>query len=184
MVALHGSGEDETVYFYRYSIEEQAESRGWIVVAPYGRGQRSYEHSGAADVWDVIKQVRRQWAIDSSRIYVTGHSMGGGGGIKLAMSNPSFFAAAAPVAGWADPNDIEKLKNIPVLWVVGDKDKEWATNTVRDMSAAAKGIGADHQALVLEGYDHGGYLGVPWPTVVETSLPGVFDFFAKHHRAP
>jgi hypothetical protein len=33
---------------------------------------------------------------------------------------------------------------------------------------------------VLEGYDHGGFLGLSWPTVVEVSLPQVFDFFARH----
>ena len=182
VMALHGSTEDETVYFERYSIEEQAEQRGWIVATPYGRGQRFYRDAGGRDVLDVIEQVKRQWKVDESRIYITGHSMGGMGAVRLPMEYPEIFAAAAPVAGWAEPSYMEGLKNTPFLWVVGEKDGDWATGTVTGMMAAAEEAGAPHQSLVLEGYDHGGFLGLTLPTVVEVSLPEVFDFFASHSR--
>jgi poly(3-hydroxybutyrate) depolymerase len=182
VIALHGSTEDETVYFERYSIEEQAEQRGWIVATPYGRGERCYRDAGERDVLDVIAQVKRQWKVDEKRIYVTGHSMGAIGAVLLAMAYPEMFAAAAPVAGWAEPGFIEALKNTPVLWVVGEMDEDWAIGTVKEMMAAAEEAGAPHKSLVLEGYDHGGFLGLQWPTVVEFSLPEVFDFFANHSR--
>jgi poly(3-hydroxybutyrate) depolymerase len=180
VLALHGSTEDETVYFERYSIEEQAERYSWIVATPYGRGQRAYEDAGGQDVLDVIERVRRQWQVDEDRIYVTGHSMGGMGAIRLPMVYPGVFAAAAPVAGWGEPAYMEQLQGTPFLWVVGEKDGDWATGTVKNMMAAAVEAGAPHESLVLEGYDHGGFLGLSWPTVVEVSLPQVFDFFARH----
>jgi predicted esterase len=180
VVALHGSGEDETVYFERYSIEEEAERYGWIVVTPYGRCQDGYRTSGEKDVLDVIRIVRRQWNIDGARIYVTGHSMGGSGTAFLVRENPGLFAAGAPVAGWASVEDMKILGKKPMLWVVGDKDKEWATGTVGRMMEAAKKVKAPHASLVLKGYDHGGFLGSSWPTVVEVSLPKVFEFFSRN----
>jgi len=182
VVALHGSTEDETVYFERYTIEEQAEERGWIVVTPYGRGQRAYRDAGGKDVVDVIEQVGRQWKVDESRIYVTGHSMGGMGAIGLPMEYPGLFAASAPVAGWADSEWAEQLQEIPFLWVVGDGDGEWATGTVERLMVEAEKLGSPHEALILEGFDHGGFLGLTWPTVVEVSLPEIFEFFAQHQR--
>ncbi len=106
--------------------------------------------------------------------------MGGMGAIRLPMVYPGVFAAAAPVAGWGEPAYMEQLQGTPFLWVVGAKDGDWATGTVKNMMAAAVEAGAPHESLVLEGYDHGGFLGLSWPTVVEVSLPQVFDFFARH----
>jgi len=57
VVALHGGGEDETVLFERYTLEERAEEKGWIVVCPYGRGQVGYRAAGLQDVMDVIEEV-------------------------------------------------------------------------------------------------------------------------------
>ena len=182
VVALHGSTEDETVYFERYSIEEQAEKYGWIVATPYGRGQRAYNDAGGRDVIDVIDRVARQWAIDPERIYVTGHSMGGMGCVAVVRDYPGTFAAAAPIAGFAQPDMIDHLKDTPILWVVGAKDGDWATNTVKNMMEAAKKVGAPHISKVLPDYDHGGFLDLKWPTVVEVTLPDVFAFFAKQEQ--
>ncbi|HIG57605.1 MAG TPA: hypothetical protein EYG11_23675 [Candidatus Latescibacteria bacterium] len=182
VVALHGSTEDETVYFERYSIEEQAEKHGWIVVTPYGRGQRAYRDAGGRDVIDVIDRVSRQWSVDPDRVYVTGHSMGGMGCVSLVRDYPDVFAAAAPVASYAESEWIDQLKETPFLWIVGEKDGDWATNTVKNMMEAAQKVGAPHTSKVLTGYDHGGFLGLKWPTVVEVTLPDVFAFFANHRN--
>ena len=183
VVALHGSTEDETVYFERYSIEERAEEHGWIVATPYGRGQRAYRDAGGRDVMDVVEEVKRQWPVDDGRVFVTGHSMGGMGCVALVRDYPGVFAAAAPVAGYAADGAMAFLAATPFLWVVGDGDGDWATGTVERMASAAAAAGAPHRSLVLEGYDHGGFLDLKWPTVVEATLPRVFAFFAEHRSA-
>lgn len=180
VAALHGSNEDETVYLERYSIEDQAEKYGWIIAVPYGRGQSGYQTSGLQDVLDVVRAVGRQWSTDTTRLYVTGHSMGGRGTVNMAALSPAVFAAAAPVAGYAGASEIPALAQTPMLWVVGEKDADWATGAVREMTNAAKAANAPHTAMVVPGFDHGGFLGSAWPTVVETSLPAVFEFFAQH----
>ena len=181
VVALHGSGEDEGVYLARYpALKEQAEKHGWIVLTPYGRGQDGYRTSGAQDVLDVIHLAQRQWPIDTSRIYITGHSMGARGCVNLVRANPGLFAAAAPVSGWADDKDFPDLAKTPFLWIAAENDMEPMKITVQRMSEAAANANAPHKTLILPGLDHGGFLGSAWPTVVEKSLPAVFDFFAEH----
>ncbi len=53
---------------------------------------------------------------------------------------------------------------------------------INAMVLYAKELGAPHSSLILAGYHHGGFLDFQWPTVVEASLPNIFDFFAEHRR--
>ena len=50
------------------------------------------------DVLNVLEIVRKEYTIDPARIYLLGHSMGGGGTIHLATKYPDLWAAAAPIA--------------------------------------------------------------------------------------
>jgi hypothetical protein len=185
VAALHGGGEDETVLFERYTLEERAEDKGWIVVCPYGRGQVGYEAAGLQDVMDVIGEVEHQWPIDEKRRYAFGHSMGAGGTWNAARANPELFAAVAPIAMWMDREGVEELRHLPMLWIIGAEDllfQEFIHEQLPEMERYARELGAPHTSVILEGYDHGGFLGFQWPTVVEVSLPRIFDFFAEHHR--
>jgi predicted esterase len=185
VVALHGGGEDETVLFERYTLEERAEEKGWIVVCPYGRGQVGYRAAGLQDVMDVIAEVEYQWPIDEKRRYAFGHSMGAAGTWNAARARPELFAAVAPIAMWTDRKGVEELKQLPMLWIIGAEDqifKKFIEEELPGLAEYAGELGAPHTSVILEGYDHGGFLGFQWPTVVEVSLPRIFDFFAGHHR--
>ncbi len=71
-----------------------------IVAAPAGRGtSRWYVGKGHVDFLEVWKDVFETFAIDQSRVYVSGHSMGGWGSYLLTILYPDRFAAGAPVAG-------------------------------------------------------------------------------------
>ena len=50
------------------------------------------------DVMNVLGIARKEFNIDPDRIYLMGHSMGGGGTIHVALKNPDLFAALAPIA--------------------------------------------------------------------------------------
>ena len=184
VVALHGGGEDETVLFERYTLEERAEEKGWIVVCPYGRGQVGYRAAGQQDILDVVAQVQHQWPINTKRIYGVGHSMGAAGTLRLASDKPDFYAAVAPIASPWNPDALEALRELPTYWIIGDKDFLFPRMKpqLAAIEAFVKRTGAPHITQVLAGYDHGGFLDFDFPTVVEVSLPSIFDFFAKHHR--
>ena len=48
----------------------------------------------------MLKDVKKNFSIDSDRVYLTGHSMGGHGAWHIGTSHPDLFAAMAPSAGW------------------------------------------------------------------------------------
>ena len=75
------------------------------------------------DVMNVLDLVRKDFTIDSNRIYLMGHSMGGGGTWYLGMKHPELWAAIAPAAPaiFSSPDDLVKLKNTPVIVVQGDE---------------------------------------------------------------
>ena len=132
MVALHGLGSTDSGIMRYPGLTRLAQQHGYIVVAPMGynssgwygiRRGRTGELS-EKDVMNVLGIIRKEFAIDSNRIYLMGHSMGGGGTWHLGMKYPDIWAALAPVAP-APPrniNDLTKIKHMPVIVVCGDKD--------------------------------------------------------------
>src|SRR5688500_14717453 len=100
-----------------------AERHGFIVVAPMGYsvssgwGERpgppvataglkpgsEVRYSGGElaelDAMTLLKMMRERYTIDSGRIYLTGHSMGGGGTYYLGGKYNDVWAGLAPIAG-------------------------------------------------------------------------------------
>ncbi len=72
----------------------------------------------------LLDKIEKEYAVDLSRVYLTGHSMGGFGTWYLAYQYPDRFAAIAPmsapfvVTAWAD-----RLKKMPILAFHGSDDE-------------------------------------------------------------
>jgi poly(3-hydroxybutyrate) depolymerase len=84
----------------------QAEAYGqksWgTFVAPTNRRPFGFdwEEIGRLDALEVLQIARQEFQPNPSRIYLTGHSMGGHGAWHLGAHYPHLFAAVAPSAGW------------------------------------------------------------------------------------
>lgn len=183
VVALHGMGGDENSFFAGYSngeIKRIAETRGYFVVTPKGR-QPASMYLGAAeqDVIDVIKEVKREFAIDEDRVYVMGHSMGGYGSWSIAVNHPDLFAAIAPIAGGGNPFVTAKLRGIAhIPWIVihGDKDPTVPVSESRKMVKAGEALGIKIKYIEVPGGDHSN-IAVP-------NFNNIFDWFDAHQRQP
>ena len=116
VVALHGSGGRPKPNFGKKFNGK------YLMVQPWGRGDLAYEGLADYDVMRIIEYMKEWYNIDSSRIYITGGSMGGRGTWGVATRHPDTFAAAAPICGWADGLSLENLKNIPIFNQHGQKD--------------------------------------------------------------
>ncbi|MFC1652089.1 sugar-binding protein [Planctomycetota bacterium] len=72
------------------------------IVSPTNRRAYGFdwEDWGRLDFWEAMGQVRESLDFDPTRVYLTGHSMGGHGTWILGSQFPDRFAAIGPSAGW------------------------------------------------------------------------------------
>lgn len=80
-----------------------------IVLHPYGRFCNAFKFAGEVDVFEAIEDVKKNYPIDQTRIAIRGFSMGGGGTWHLASHYPSYWAAAAPGAGFAETAEFQRI---------------------------------------------------------------------------
>ena len=125
------------------------------------------------DVMNVLAMVRKEFSIDDNRIYIMGHSQGGGGARHLAEKYPDIWAGVAllaPALFGPLPTAGSPLTKIPLLLAVGDKDTLGAS--VKTFSEHLDALQVKHEYLLKVGLDHG--------TIIMGSMPDVFAFFPKH----
>lgn len=78
----------------------------FIQLEPFARMNHSYKFYAETDVYEAIAAVRAHYNIDPERIVLRGHSMGGHqGSARLAIQNPTFFAAFEASAGYAETKE-------------------------------------------------------------------------------
>jgi predicted peptidase len=125
------------------------------------------------DVMNVLALVRKEFNIDERRIYLVGHSQGGGGARHLAEKYPDIWAGVAllaPALFNVQVTAESKITHIPLLLAVGDKDS--LITGIRDFSAQLDRLKVAHEYIEKPGLDHG--------TIIMGAEPEVFRFFAKH----
>jgi dienelactone hydrolase len=97
VLSLHGASVEAMNQANAYEAKKD-----FVIVAPTNRRPFGFdwEDWGRRDALDVLAHAQRLFKTDPSRVYVTGHSMGGHGTWQMASLFPDKFAAAAPSAGW------------------------------------------------------------------------------------
>jgi predicted esterase len=127
------------------------------------------------DAMYVLEIARKEFNVDDSRIYLMGHSLGGGGALHMGERYSTLWAAVAglaPAAFGFQWNADQKLKNVPLLIIVGDQDR--LVTGSQQLAEQLKGLSFKVEYKSLPGLDHGGIIG--------GSMPDVFKFFNQHTR--
>lgn len=93
------------------------------------------------NLMDLLAEVEKNYPIDRERIYITGNSMGGNGTWDLAIRMPSHFAAIAPVCGFIDTTQADKLVEMPAWVFHGEMDNVVPPECSRAMVNAIKKAG-------------------------------------------
>jgi len=145
----------------------------------FGGGQDAPRNVGELsekDVMNVLAIVRKDFTIDDKRIYLIGHSMGGGGTWHLGTKYSDVWAGLAPIApaAFGQPTGLDKLKNIPVIVVQGDKDNLVRPEGTRRWVEKLKELNVTHEYLEIAGAGHG--------DVVTKGMPQIFEFFEKQQK--
>jgi poly(3-hydroxybutyrate) depolymerase len=133
------------------------------------------------DVMNVLAMIRKEFNIDERRTYLMGHSMGGAGAIYLGVKYVSnwaaigaFAPATAPAGLNPDSFSLEPAKSVPVIIVQGDNDTLVPVAGTRRWIDKMKELNMTHQYVETAGGTH--------ESVVNTGMPDVFAFFAKHSK--
>ena len=127
------------------------------------------------DAMNVLEMARKEFNIDDSRIYLMGHSLGGGGALHMGEKYASIWAAVAglaPAAFGFQWSEDQKLKNVPLLIIVGEEDR--LVTGSQQLADQLKGLNFHVEYKSLPGLDHGEIIG--------GSMPDVFKFFNEHTR--
>jgi len=193
VVALHGLYSNPQQIIRYPGLTDLAEKYGYIVVAPMGYNTRGWygapfmarssaddpknlSELSEKDVMNVLGIVRKEYTIDPDRIYLLGHSMGGGGCWHLAIKYPDLWAAIAPIAPATlrPATAVAKIRHVPVILVQGEKDSLVKVERVRPWADEMKKLGMTYEYIEVPNGDH--------ITVAFTTLPRIFAFFDKHKR--
>ena len=96
-------------------------------------------------------------AVDRSRVYIMGLSMGGMATYDLVARYPEIFAAAIPICGAADNENLSKVKGVSWRIYHGDADDVVPVKCSRLAYAALKKGKADVEYFEFPGCNHGSW---------------------------
>jgi predicted esterase len=114
---------------------------GYIVVAPEyaGSKQTTYGYTAREHlaVLAAIRDAKARFAVDSDRVFLAGHGMGGDATFDIALSHPDLFAGAIPVSGLCGkPIGFYKqnAKTVPFYIINGERDRGAREVNAEDLS--------------------------------------------------
>ncbi len=107
-------------------------------------------------VESLIATLAADPAVDRSRIYLTGLSMGGFGSWDLVGRHGDWFAAVVPICGGGDPADAQAIveSGVPIWNLHGDADRVVPVELSRTMVGAIRAAGGRIGNTELPGVGH------------------------------
>ncbi|MEK7465900.1 MAG: prolyl oligopeptidase family serine peptidase [Planctomycetota bacterium] len=206
VLSLHGAGVGADGQSRSYAAQD------WFaLVAPTNRRPFGFnwEEWGRLDGLEVLEQGKKDFKVDESRIYLTGHSMGGHGAWHFAVTHPDRWAAVAPSAAWvsiwtypaagrdpaadygrlfrasAAPSDtmalLRNLDGLPVFILHGLDDDVVPPAQADLMVEALKPFHKDWRYVPVEGKKHW-WNALETPEVDCVQLPEMFDWMQARRR--
>ncbi|HEX7036117.1 MAG TPA: dienelactone hydrolase family protein [Pseudomonadales bacterium] len=149
VVALHGGSGHGRSFLWTWLKE--ARSRGAIVLAPTSRQDTWSLMDPAVDavhLRELVEHVKSEWAIDESRILLTGMSDGGTFAYLAGLEDDAPYTHLAPVSATFHPllleiAGAERLRGLPVYLVHGALDWMFPVDVARLAREALTAAGAD-----------------------------------------
>ena len=157
----------------------QAARNGTIVIAPaWARDQQtSYESSARehAAVLGGLREALRRFSIDSDRVVLSGHSMGGDAAWDIALAHPDLWAgmvAISPAAGKYVNHYWHNARTLPIYIVGGELDAaSFGRNTMDLDRYFAKGFDATYVEYRGRGHEH-----------FSDEIMRIFDWMSRRQR--
>jgi pimeloyl-ACP methyl ester carboxylesterase len=150
ILAMHGGGDDPRVFVDEIGLLDLAGSERFAMVAPEHQSL-NFARTNDPTIQGLlctilprfVKHILKTYpALDPSRVYVTGYSMGGAATLKAINGDPFVFAAAVPMAAagyTATAEQAVQLKkaHLPVMFTTSSFDLPGAFDQVNGNIASA-----------------------------------------------
>jgi len=157
----------------------QATRHGYVVIAPGWavEHQKSYQYSARehAAVLDCLRDACRRFAIDTDRVFLSGHSMGGDAAWDLGLAHPDLWAGVIPIVARADKYCSRYWENaslVPFYFVCGQLDGDKMAANARDLD---RYLTDNFPVTVVEyrgrGHEH-----------FSDEIQRLFDWMGRHRR--
>ncbi len=179
LIFLHGAGErtDDLSVLYRYKFFrdlKDGKQYPFIIVAPQITSPDMHWACYTESLNIFLDGIIEKYNVDTSRIYLTGLSMGGHGTWQWLLRNPERFAAAAPVCGRALYINADRAKDIP-LWVFhGTEDDVVPFSESESMVKLIRKYGGNPKFTAYEGVKHNS-----WDLAYSDEL---IEWFLQHKK--
>jgi pimeloyl-ACP methyl ester carboxylesterase len=140
----------------------QATRHGCIVVAPRWteEGQSTYGYSARehAAVLGALREAQRRFAIDTDRVFLSGHSLGGDAAWDIALAHPDLWAglvAITPGAGRYVNHYWHNARTLPIYVVGGELDNGTFARNGMDLDRyLSKGFDTTYVEYRGRGHEH------------------------------
>jgi predicted peptidase len=123
----------------------------------------------------LIDETIETYDVDTSRIYLTGLSMGGYGTWALACTYPERFAAIAPICSGGMPFVAHTMADIPVWAFHGEKDDVVPLSESQMMVDAVNEAGGNAKLTVYPDLAHDS-----WTQTYDN--PKLYEWFLEHSK--
>lgn len=125
----------------------------------------------------LVDHVHKNLRIDRTRTYVTGLSMGGFGTWRLVAAHPDRFAAALPICGGGEPEEMAcALSRVPIWAFHGALDQVVPPGKSQEMVDAVRRAGGEVKLTVYPDVAHNS-----WKPTYDN--PDVYEWLLRH-RGP
>ena len=166
LITLHGSGRTGRILVEHW--KEVADREGLVLAGPDSAKAGSPEgmtwvigRDGPDFLRDVVEDVAAKHAVNRRRVYLFGHSAGGGFAVYMSVIESEYFTAAFVHAGAIPEDGREAFKfvkrAIPIGIVVGTADPFFPVADVRSTRDALKARGIDAPLTEIKGHTHDYY---------------------------
>jgi poly(3-hydroxybutyrate) depolymerase len=158
VLAFHGSGGDGAKIVDNWATLAEKERFFVAGLKSLDRWNWTMPEDGPDLVHKLTGTLLGKLPIDSSRIYLFGHSAGAVFALRLGLLESQYFAAVAVHAGSfrgsADFATVQMARRkLPVLIISGDRDPIFPLASVKSSVAAMQAVGIPAESFIMHG-DH------------------------------
>ena len=139
----------------------QAGRQGYIVVAPAwtNEHQKEYQYSARehAAALNALRDACRRFAIDTDRVFLSGHSMGGDAAWDIGLAHPDLWAGVLPVVAESEKFVAkygDNAKKLPLYFIFGEYDNNKLKRSARDLDRYFKQLGVNVTVVEYLGRGH------------------------------